>query len=55
MSNFLPATLAVALLIGFLGILLWHVPRTDLIVVVSLTVLFVLWDYVDSLRKGKGR
>jgi hypothetical protein len=55
MSNFLPATLAVALLLGFLGILVWHVPRLDLMAVVGITVAFVLWDYIDTLRKGKGR
>lgn len=55
MSNILPATLAVALLLGFLGILVWHVPRLDLMIVVGVTVAFVLWDFVDSLRKGKGR
>ncbi|HSF65065.1 MAG TPA: hypothetical protein VLA78_11785 [Paracoccaceae bacterium] len=53
MSNFLPATLAVALLLGFLGILVWHVPRLDLMAVVGITVAFVLWDYVDTLRKGR--
>lgn len=52
MSNILPATLAFALLVAFLGILLWHVPRLDLIVIVGVTLAFVLWDYVDSLRKG---
>lgn len=52
MSNILPAAIAVVMLLGFLGILLLHVPRLDLIVVVSLTALFAIVDVVKQLRKG---
>jgi hypothetical protein len=44
---------ALALLAGFLGILIWHVPRADLAVVVAITLLLVVVDLVTG-RPGKG-
>lgn len=41
---------AFAVLLGFLGILLWHVPRLDLIGVVSVTLLLAGWDLIQHLR-----
>lgn len=46
----LTAIFAFAVLLGFLGILLWHVPRLDLSLVVGLTVLLAGWDLARSLR-----
>ncbi|MFN4154938.1 MAG: hypothetical protein ACK4HF_09805 [Paracoccaceae bacterium] len=48
------ALFAFAVLLGFLGILLWHVPRWDLIGVVSVTVALAGWDLIRNLRDKRG-
>lgn len=48
--NKLLATLAFVVLVGFLGILIWHVPRLDLIAVVGLTVALAGWDLIKGMR-----
>ncbi|WP_147335617.1 DUF4175 domain-containing protein [Pseudotabrizicola alkalilacus] len=50
--NNVMALFAFAVLLGFLGILLWHVPRWDLIGVVSVTVALAGWDLITNLRKS---
>ncbi|MBM9596016.1 hypothetical protein [Roseitranquillus sediminis] len=35
---------AILVLLGFLGILVWEVPRLDLGAVVAVTLLFAIWD-----------
>lgn len=49
--NKIMALAAFALMLAFLGILLWHVPRLDLIAVVAITVALAGWDLVLNLRK----
>lgn len=44
---------AFALLTGFLGILVYSVPRWDLGAVVLVTLAFAAWDIL-STRAGKG-
>lgn len=51
MNNIL-ALAAFALMLAFLGILIWHVPRLDLIAVVAFTVVLAGWDLVLNLKKG---
>ena len=47
--------LAFAVLGGFLGILVWHVPRWDLGIVVALVLAFAAWDlFVHERREGSG-
>jgi hypothetical protein len=53
MNNIL-ALAAFGLLLAFLGILLWHVPRLDLIGVVGFTVALAGWDLVLNLRANRG-
>lgn len=53
MNNFL-ALVAFATLLAFLGILLWSVPRVDLIIVVGLTTALAGWDLVQNLRGNRG-
>lgn len=48
--NRLMAFLAFAILTGFLGILLYYVPRIDLGVVIVVTVLLVAWDFLTATR-----
>ncbi len=45
MSDRIMAMLAFALLAGFLGILVWYVPRLDLGIVVAVTLALVAWDF----------
>ena len=35
---------ALVIFLGFLGILVWHIPRLDLGLVLAVTVGLVLWD-----------
>lgn len=44
--------LAFVVLVGFLGILVWHVQRTDLMVVVGVTALLVAWDFFGAKTRG---
>ncbi|MFN3846377.1 MAG: hypothetical protein ACK4RZ_11245 [Paracoccaceae bacterium] len=53
MDNIL-ALAAFALLLAFLAILLWHVPRLDLIVVVTFTVALAGWDLFQSIKGNRG-
>ncbi|MFN3721559.1 MAG: hypothetical protein ACK4VZ_00825 [Paracoccaceae bacterium] len=52
--NNLMALVAFGVMLGFLGILLWHVPRLDLICVVGVTVLLAGWDLLQNLRGKRG-
>ncbi|QKV19393.1 hypothetical protein [Oricola thermophila] len=48
------AALALAVLAGFLGILVWNVPRLDLACVVALTLGLAVYDFVRGFRtEGK--
>ena len=44
MKRYVLPVLAIAILLGFLGILVWEVPRFDLGAVVAITLLFAVWD-----------
>ena len=44
--------LAFAVLCGFLGILVWHVPRWDLGLVVTVVLLLTAWDLFVHDRRG---
>jgi hypothetical protein len=46
------ATFAFVVLAGFVGILIWHVPRLDLIAVVALTLALAGWDLIKGLRRS---
>jgi len=48
MTNRLLAALAFAVLLGFVGILVWYVPRLDLGLVVAVTVLLAAYDFFHS-------
>jgi hypothetical protein len=47
------AIFAFLVLVGFLAILLIHVPRLDLIAVIALTVLLAAWDLYTTHRSRK--
>ncbi len=54
MMNNILALSAFATFLAFLGILLWSVPRADLIVVVGLTVALAGWDLLQNLKGNRG-
>jgi hypothetical protein len=39
-------------ILGFLGILVWHVPRTDLIVLAAITLVLIGRDLLFPERRG---
>jgi hypothetical protein len=51
MTDTLLKTLAFLLLLGFLGILVAWVPRTDLGTIIGITVLLVAWDFFVARRR----
>jgi hypothetical protein len=52
MNNIL-ALVAFAVLLVFLGLLRWSVPRLDLICIVGLTVTLAGWDLVQTLKGNR--
>ena len=54
MTDRILSILAFAVLCGFLGILIWFVPRLDLGIVVLLTLLFVAYDFFIHNRSQNG-
>ena len=50
MTDRVMAVLAYLFLLGFLGILVWFVPRLDLGAVVAATLLLVAYDFYTTLR-----
>jgi hypothetical protein len=55
MSDRLMAVLAFALLVLFLGILIWYVPRLDLGAWVAATLGLVAWDFFAPARRRNSR
>jgi len=49
MNNFL-ALIAFAVFLAFLGILVWNVPRLDLIGVIAVTVALAGWALIKNLK-----
>lgn len=52
MNNIL-ALFAFSIMLIFLGILVWNVPRLDLIGVVAITVALAGWDLIQNLRGNR--
>ncbi|WP_168733061.1 hypothetical protein [Aliigemmobacter aestuarii] len=52
--NNLIAILAFLVFVGFLAILLIHVPRLDLVVVIGATVALAGWDLFQNLKGNRG-
>ena len=53
MTDRILAFTAILVLLGFVGILVWSVPRIDLGAVVGLTVALALWDLLVSRRESR--
>lgn len=54
MTEKIIGVLAFLMLVAFLGILIVHLPRLDLITVIVITVLLAGWDLVLNLRGNRG-
>ncbi len=54
-TNLVTGIIGIAGVIAFLGILLWWIKATPLIVIVGVVMLLLLWDFVLSLRGNGGR
>ncbi len=55
MMDRLMALLALTVLTGFLGILVWKVPRLDLFAVIALTLSLATWDFIANAWRRSGR
>jgi len=57
--DIVPALLAISALGTFLGVLVWHVPRTDLTTVIAITFLLAAADLAltarDKIRASRRR
>ena len=51
--TFVTGIIGIALLLTFLGIMLWWVPAVPLIVIVACVVVLMLYDFVQTLRYGE--
>lgn len=51
MTNRIIALVAFVILAGFLGILIYKVPRVDLIVLVGITLALAGWDMLRPVKK----
>jgi hypothetical protein len=52
--NGIMATFAFVILVGFLSILIIHVPRLDLILVIGFTLALSGWDLISTIRARRG-
>lgn len=55
MTDRIMALLAFVGLTGFLGILVWKVPRPDLLVIVALTLALAGWDIMRAVSRKRRR
>jgi hypothetical protein len=47
------AVISIALLIGFMSVVVWYVGRTDLTVVVALVLVMAIYDFWREFRNQK--
>ena len=52
MTNFVTGIFGIAGLCVFLGILLWWIKALPLIIIVAVTLLLLIIDFVQTLRTG---
>jgi hypothetical protein len=46
--------IGIAILAGFLGILVWWIKALPFTIIVVAVVLMLLWDFVQTVRSGNG-
>jgi hypothetical protein len=52
--TFITGIIGIAMLMAFLGIMLWWVPAPPLIIIVVGVVALLIYDFVQTLRSGNG-
>lgn len=52
--NKVMAIVAFLIFVGFLSVLIVHVPRFDLMGIIGFTILLAGWDLISTLRKSMG-
>ena len=55
MTDRIMALVAIATLAAFLGILVWKVPRVDLVAVIAITMALAMWDFLANAGKKSRR
>jgi hypothetical protein len=53
MTTFVTGIIGIAMLVTFLGIMLWWVKALPLILIICGVVLLLLYDFVQTLRFGE--
>jgi hypothetical protein len=54
-TNAITGIIGIAGVIAFLGILLWWIKATPLIIIVVAVMLLLIWDFVQSFRGNGSR
>lgn len=52
--TFITGVIGIAMLVAFLGIMLWWVPAPPLIIIVVGVLALLIYDFVQTLRAGNG-
>jgi hypothetical protein len=53
--NLLTGTIGLLLLLGFLGFMVVWIKAVPLIVIAVTVMLLVIYDFVDTMRRGNGK
>jgi hypothetical protein len=51
--TFITGIIGIAMVIAFLGIMLWWVPAPPLIIIVVVVMALLIYDFVQTLRYGE--
>jgi hypothetical protein len=54
MMTLITGVIGIALLVTFLGTMLWWVKALPLIVIVGVVLLMLLYDFIKSVRESRG-
>jgi hypothetical protein len=54
MMTLVTGIIGIAMLVAFLGILVWWIKALPFTIIVIAVVLLLLWDFVQTLRSGNG-
>lgn len=51
--TFITGVIGILMLAAFLGVMLWWVPATPLIIIVAGVMLLLVYDFVQTMRRGE--
>jgi hypothetical protein len=55
MTNLVTGVIGILLVVIFLGIMLWWIKALPIIIIVSVVMLMLLYDFIHSLRANNNR